>query len=130
MTHWTEFGLSNRPPLVAREPIAALPPPLQALAAQWEASMAEPVTGIRNGPELQPGLFPLHATGVSTQPMLDAALAFLDALPATQRAKAVFPMDANQWRTWLNMRPRPVPRRSCSQRPITFLQVSPSWRSM
>jgi hypothetical protein len=103
MTHWTDFGLSNRPPLVAREPIAALPPPLQALAANWEASMAEPVTGIRNGPELQPGLFPLHATGVSTQPILDAALAFLDALPATQRAKAVFPIDAAEWRTWLNM---------------------------
>lgn len=103
MTHWTEFGLSNRPPLVAREPVDALPPPLQALADRWEASMAEPVTGIRNGPELQPGLFPLHATGVSTQPMLDAALAFLDALPATQRAKAVFPMDAAEWRTWLNM---------------------------
>lgn len=103
MTHWTEFGLSNRPPLTARERITQLPPPLQAMATKWQELLAEPVTGIRNGPELQPGLFPLHATGVSTQPILDAALAFLDALPATQREKAVYPIDAAEWRTWLNM---------------------------
>ena len=103
MTHWTEFGLSNRPPLTARERITQLPPPLQAMATKWQELLAEPVTGIRNGPELQPGLFPLHATGVSTQPILDAALAFLDALPATQREKAVYTIDAAEWRTWLNM---------------------------
>ena len=103
MTHWTEFGLSNRPPLVAREPVTELPPPLRVMAEKWRELLAEPVTGVRCGPELQPGLFPLHATGVSTRPILDAALAFLDALPATQRAKAVYPIDASEWRTWLNM---------------------------
>ncbi len=103
MTHWTEFGLGNLPRLSARERVTELPPPLQALIDSWQNLLAKPLEGIRSGPDLRSGLFPLHATGVSTQPILDAALAFLDALTAGQRQRASFPIAAPEWRTWLNM---------------------------
>ncbi len=103
MTHWTEFGLGSLPPLSARERLAALPPPVQALVDSWQELLARPLDGIRSGPDLRSGLFPLHATGVSTRPILDAALAFLDALTAGQRRRASFPIAAPEWRTWLNM---------------------------
>ena len=103
MTHWTEFGLGDLPPLPARERVARLPPTLQALIDSWQEQLAEPLAGIRSGPGLRPGLFPLHATGVSTRPVLDAALAFLDALTAEQRRRASFPVAAPEWRSWLNM---------------------------
>ena len=103
MTHWTEFGLGSLPPLSARERLTALPPPIQALIDSWPELLARPLEGIRSGPDLRPGLFPLHATNVSTRPILDAALAFLDALNAEQRQRASFPIAAPEWRTWLNM---------------------------
>ena len=42
--------------------------------------MAEPLEGIRSGEGLRQGLYPFRATNINTRPVLDAALAFLDAL--------------------------------------------------
>ena len=51
------------------------------------------------------GLFPLRSSGVTTAPITDAALDFLGALSADQRERAVFPLDAEQRRMWLNIHP-------------------------
>ena len=40
---------------------------------------------------------------VDTRPIADAASAFLQALTHDQRAQATFPMDAPEWRMWINV---------------------------
>ena len=47
-------------------------------------------------------MFPLRVTGVSTAPVTEAAVAFVDALDAEQRQRAVFPLDADERRKWMN----------------------------
>jgi hypothetical protein len=43
------------------------------------------------------------AARVSTQPITDAALAFLQALTPEQRQRVTFPIDAEEWRMWINV---------------------------
>ncbi|MDD9927397.1 MAG: DUF3500 domain-containing protein [Rhodospirillaceae bacterium] len=105
MKLWTEFGLRNRnrPTLSAREQVTELPAGLSSRVEARRQLLAAPLEGVRAGDGLRRGLYPLHATGVSTRPMLDAALALLDALDADQRSRLCFPIDADEWRTWLNI---------------------------
>jgi hypothetical protein len=63
----------------------------------------EPFRGIRTEGGLVPGLFPIRATGVSTGPVRDAALAFLAGLDAVQRERTTFPVDDDEWRLWQNI---------------------------
>ncbi len=67
-----------------------------------EAGLAEPFRGVTaNGQPLY-GLFPIESTGVSTEPVVSAAQAFLSALSAGQRDQTVFPVDDPEWRKWMN----------------------------
>jgi hypothetical protein len=76
---------------------------LQGLFASWRVSLKEPFKGITATGEPARGLFPLRKTGVSTQPLVDAAKAFLTALDDGQRAAVRFPVDSEIWRTWSNI---------------------------
>src|SRR5579883_2050316 len=67
-----------------------------------ETSVALPFIGVTTNGKVEPGLFPLQETGVSTQPIKDAAEAYLAALSAEQRANAVHPLDSPFWRMWSN----------------------------
>src|SRR5438874_4013756 len=69
------------------------------------AAVAEPFVGITTDGDPIPGLFPIQRTGVSTQPLKDAAEAFLDSLGAEERAAAQFPIDSDAWRRWSNIHP-------------------------
>jgi hypothetical protein len=51
---------------------------------------------------VETGLFPLHSTGVSTEPVRKAAEIFLAALTTEQRAKTMFAVDDPEWRKWMN----------------------------
>lgn len=64
--------------------------------------LAEPFRGIAIGGEIRESLFPVRATGVSTEPVREAALAFLDTLDAEQRARTEFAVDDAEWRKWRN----------------------------
>jgi hypothetical protein len=64
--------------------------------------LAEPFRGLTARGEVEPGLFPVRSTGVSTGPVREAARAFLAALTPAQRAKTVFPVDDPEWRKWMN----------------------------
>jgi Protein of unknown function (DUF3500) len=66
-------------------------------------AVAEPFRGNTTNGTVVPGLFPIKATGVSTQTIRAAAEAFLGSLSAEQRARALFPVDAKQWRMWSNI---------------------------
>ncbi len=64
--------------------------------------LAEPFRGITTNGTVEPGLFALRSTGVSTAPVREAASAFLAALSADQRTKTKFPIDDPEWRKWMN----------------------------
>jgi hypothetical protein len=66
-------------------------------------SLAEPFRGITANGTVEPGLFSIRSTGVSTEPVRKAAVAFLTALTAEQRSKTKFPVDDIEWRKWMNV---------------------------
>jgi len=71
-------------------------------AENEKKGLAEPFMGITTDGEVQKGLFELRSTGVSTQPVQEAADAFLEALDEEARKKASFAVDDDEWRKWMN----------------------------
>ena len=67
------------------------------------ASLAEPFVGVRTSAGVTEGLFPIRATGVSTEPIRKAAAAFIASLTADQARRTVFDIEDPEWRTWLNV---------------------------
>jgi hypothetical protein len=59
--------------------------------------------GLTANGTIEPGLFPIKATGVSTQPVRDAAQRFLQALTDEQRAKTTYAVDDDEWLKWNNV---------------------------
>jgi len=64
--------------------------------------LAEPFRGITANGKVEPGLFAIKVTGVSTEPVRAAAAAFLNALSHEQRKKTMFPVEDPEWRKWMN----------------------------
>ncbi|MEJ7609414.1 MAG: DUF3500 domain-containing protein, partial [Bryobacteraceae bacterium] len=67
-----------------------------------KTGLAEPYKGVTTNGEVQPGLFPIRSSGVSTEPMRKTTDAFLASLAPEQRAKTKFPVDDPEWRKWMN----------------------------
>jgi hypothetical protein len=67
-----------------------------------EAFLAEPFTGVTTDGAVVPGLYPLRDTGLPTAHLKDACDGFLGTLRPEMRAAAMFPVDAGEWRTWIN----------------------------
>ena len=65
--------------------------------------LAEPFRGVTADGAIEPGLFRIEATGVSTAPIRDAAVAFLASLTPEQRGRTLFPVDDLEWRRWANI---------------------------
>ena len=70
-----------------------------------ERLVGEPFKGVTTDGNVIPGLYPLKATGVSTEPVRRAAVEFLDALDAAQRQQVRFALDSDAWRRWWNIHP-------------------------
>lgn len=64
--------------------------------------LAEPFKGITTAGSVQPGLFAIKSTGVSTEPVRRAAEKLLGALTPPQLAKTTFAINADEWRKWMN----------------------------
>jgi len=76
---------------------------LKELFATWRASLKEPFKGLTADGAVEPGLFGLRKTGISTAPLVAVANAFLASLDAGQRAVVSFDVDSEIWRTWSNI---------------------------
>ncbi len=75
----------------------------RAMSTDAEAKgLAEPYKGISANGTIEPGLFPIRSTGVSTEPVRKAAVSFLAALTKEQRQKTMFPVEDPEWRKWMN----------------------------
>jgi hypothetical protein len=64
--------------------------------------LAEPFTGITATGKVEPGLFAVRSTGVSTEPVRAAAGSFLASLTPEQRKASAFPVEDPEWRKWMN----------------------------
>lgn len=69
---------------------------------QNDKRLADAYKGITAGAEPERGLFAIRATGVSTEPVRKAAVAFLASLTAEQKARTTFGVDDIEWRKWAN----------------------------
>jgi len=67
-----------------------------------QKGLADAFKGITTNGEVIPNLFPLKSTGVSTEPVRKAAVAFVASLTAEQKKKTLFPIDDPEWRKWMN----------------------------
>jgi len=70
--------------------------------ASQQDPLSAPFVGITTDGEVIPDLFPLRATGVSTEPVRAAAEAFLQGLAPEQLEETTFPVDDLEWRMWSN----------------------------
>lgn len=77
------------PPLAAQIDSLALRQKRQSQAAE-RAGLAEPFKGITTNGTVREGLFPLRSTGVSTEPVVSAARAFLAALAPSSASSRPF----------------------------------------
>jgi hypothetical protein len=64
--------------------------------------LAAPFRGITTNNDALPGLFQISPSGVSTEPVRNAAEKFIASLNNVQLAKTMFPVDDIQWRKWMN----------------------------
>lgn len=74
----------------------------RSMAAERKSDLNQPYKGITAKGEVEPGLFAIRSTGVSTAPVRKAAEAFLASLSEAQRAKTKFAVDDIEWRKWMN----------------------------
>jgi len=114
-------------------PLAAstqTPPPrrpqevLQRLSTQAETQgLAEPFRGVTANGHVEPGLFHIKATGVSTEPVRRAAEKFLAGLTEAQRGRTLFAVDDPEWRKWMN-------QSFYVRQGISFLEMTPAQREL
>jgi len=64
--------------------------------------LAAPFRGITTNHEVVPNLFEISPTGVSTEPVRNAAEKFISTLTSVQLARTMFPVDDLEWRKWMN----------------------------
>jgi hypothetical protein len=83
--------------------------------------LAEPFKGITTSGTVEPGIFAIRSTGVSTEPVRRAAENFLAALTQEQRAKTMFPVDDPEWRKWMN-------QDFYVRQGVSFLEMTPTQR--
>ena len=77
-------------------------PPRGPRGGGGEESLAQPFRGVVADGKVETGLFRIQSTGVSTEPVREAAVAFLQGLSDEQKQRTTFPVDDLEWRKWDN----------------------------
>ena len=80
-------------------------PPRGRFDNQREAALAQPFKGVFFLDIPPANLFPIKKTGVNTEPVRQAAKAFLSSLNAKDRKKTVFPVDDMEWPARTRLQP-------------------------
>lgn len=99
------FGIRTRMSSPGRHLPSPLNPMVSATLARAETALAQPFVGITADGQVEPGLFSVSETGVSTRPMKHAAEVYLASLAEADRDAASFPIDDLRWQRWNNTHP-------------------------
>lgn len=99
------LGLRGRPPVSSRMPAPDVGERFARMRANGEAILQQPFKGITTDGNVIPDLYPLEATGVSTEPIRRAALEYLDALDGEEQRQTQFELTSDAWRRWWNIHP-------------------------
>ncbi len=67
-----------------------------------QKGLAAPFRGITTNGDAMTGLFQISPSGVSTEPVRNAAERFITSLNNVQLLKTMFPVDDLQWQKWMN----------------------------
>ena len=118
-------GMLVHPPASTQAPPPRRPPAelLRLSIAAETPGLAEPFKGITTNGQIEPGLFAIKATGVSTAPVRQAAEKFLAGLTPAQRDKTLFPVDDAEWRKWMN-------QSFYVRQGVSFLEMTPAQRDL
>jgi len=99
------LGLRKRSPVASRALARDVGERFGRMRENGERMVREPFKGITSDGNVIPDLFPLKATGISTEPIRRAALEFRDLLNAEQRQTLQFDVTSDAWRSWWNIHP-------------------------
>lgn len=91
------------------------------------SSLSEPFVGVVTSAGKQSDLFPVVATGVSTQAIKEAGAAFLQSLDTIDLAKVQFAVDDVEWRNWSNVDVGIFPRYGVSLEEMADSQKASAW---
>jgi hypothetical protein len=72
------------------------------MSEDFENKGLAPFKGITTNGEIVPGLFEIQPSGVSTEPIRNAAEAFMATLTPVQFTRSMYPVDDIEWRKWMN----------------------------
>jgi hypothetical protein len=86
------------------------------------AALAQPFVGITADGKPVPGLFPIRATGVTTEPVRKAAVKLLGALTPAQLLRTQFSVDDPEWWRWSNVDNGIYTRQGISMKEMTAVQ--------
>ncbi|MGZ4761994.1 MAG: inositol monophosphatase family protein [Ilumatobacteraceae bacterium] len=100
---WRAFGIRRLASMSARKRIEEAPSPILAIVDERAAQLERPLLGVTTDGVVRAGLRSLGGRKIDTRPIADAVNAFLQALTNDQRTQATFPMDAIEWRMWINV---------------------------
>src|SRR5262245_66575021 len=88
----------------ARDPNHSMRNPrTKGMAEAGHAAVAQPFKGITPDGVIVPGVVPLTQTGCSTEAIRVAAQEYLASLDPSQRERATFAIDGDDWRRWSNV---------------------------
>src|SRR5438477_3161224 len=99
------LGLRKRSPVSSRTPAPDIGERFGRMRANGERLVNEPFKGITSYGNVIPDLFPLKASGVSTEPIRRAVADFLAALSPEQQHTVRFDVSSDAWRRWWNIHP-------------------------
>ncbi len=100
---WRSLGFRGLPPASGRVNHPVEGGSASLITPRVEGQHA-PFVGITTDGVVRTGMRSLDdAPKVPTAPIVDAALAFVQALSPAQRAQACLPIDSPDWRTWTNV---------------------------
>lgn len=72
------------------------------MSEEYENEGLAPFKGITTNGDILPGLFEIKPTGVSTEPVRNAAERFIATLSPVQLSRTMYPVDDIEWRKWMN----------------------------
>lgn len=105
MSDWTDFGVRHRAHQVsARRRPDPVPAFYQPLLDRATASVTKPLRGVTTDGNVIGALFD-GERGIETEPVVEAAQAFLAELGLEQAERATMALDADERRLWLNIQP-------------------------